>query len=232
MVKKNELRYLLILLLCTCLSLLMPLESSASSKAVPLNNSTAMVKKNTSTKAIDNIKIKYYKVEDGIVAICKNNNKYAVSLSGTVSFLDAAKHVLTKSTDNNECLGAKQTCVLFFKGPLTLDGSKYALYYKYKSSIKAQKTSNVNYSNSIVATADMQPVAVNLSVLNIGKTKLDIVRVSVLLYDHDHKLIACIPKYVTCHKKGQTAMESLDYPSFARGADSVKVYVDCAYKKK
>lgn len=232
MVKKNELKTLLLLLLCTCLSLSFPLESYANSNGVSMYSSTVAAKKKASKKAIDNVKIKYYKVEDGVVAICKNNNTYAVSLSGTVNFLDAAKHVLTKSTDNNECLGAKQTCVLFFKGPMTSDGSKYALYYKYKSSMKARKTSNQDYANSIVATADMQPVAVNLSVLNVGKTKLDIVRVSVLLYDHNHKLIACIPKYVTCHKKGQTAMESLDYPSFAQGADTVKVYVDCAYKKK
>ena len=232
MTNKHKNKIIALIVLCICLCSLFPQTGWASSQVDHSGSAVILAKKSSSAKATANIKVKYYKVEDGVVAICKNNNTYAVSLSGVVNFFDAAKHSLTRSTDSIECLGAKKTCVLFFKGPMTFDGSKYALYYKYKTSIKAKKTTNKDYSGAIVATADMQPVAVNLSALNIGKQKLDIVRVSVLLYDHEHKLIACIPKYVTCHKKGDSVMESLDYPSFAYGADTVKVYVDCAYTKK
>lgn len=176
-----------------------------------------------------NISITYRKIGNGIVAICKNKNSYPVKLSETVKFLDAAGTVLTTGTDYVECLGAKKSCVLFFKAPLT-DTGDYKVYHSYKKSVKVSKTTLKDYSGKIITTTNLQPTMFNLSVLNSGTKDLDVIRISCVLYDSSGKISGYVQKYVTCYEKGSSVLETISYPSVCPSPSKVKVYVDTAYK--
>lgn len=176
-----------------------------------------------------NISVTYCKVGNGILAICKNKNSYPVKLKGTIKFLDAANTVLATEKDAVECLGAKKTCVLFFKAPLT-DTGDYKVYYSYKKSIKVSQTKLKDYSSKIATTTNMQPTMFNLSALNNGSKSLDVIRISCVLYDGAGKVSGYVQKYVTCYQKGSSVLETISYPSVCPSPSKVKVYVDAAYR--
>ena len=176
-----------------------------------------------------NISITYRKIGNGIIAICKNKNAYPVKLKETVKFLDAANTVLTTETDSVECLGAKKTCVLFFKAPLT-DTGDYKVYHSYKKSVKVSQTKLKDYSNKIITTTNMQPTMFNLSALNNGSKTLDVIRISCVLYDGSGKVSGYVQKYVTCYQKGSSVLETISYPSVCPSPSKVKIYVDTAYR--
>lgn len=176
-----------------------------------------------------NVTTKYYKLPDGILAICKNKNNYAVTLEGKVTFLDAEKHKLAVSEDANYCLGAKQTCAMFYKAPLDAN-SNYVVYASSKKSLKVSKCSFTSYSKKIHTTTNMLPAIFNLSVINNGSKKLDVIRVSCVLYDGAGHISGYVQKYVSCYQKGSSVVESINYPATCTGCSKIKVYVDTAYK--
>lgn len=176
-----------------------------------------------------NINAKYYKLPDGILAICKNKNNYAVTLEGKVTFLDAEKHKIAVSEDVNYCLGANQTCALFYKAPLDAN-SNYIVYASSKKSLKVSKCAFTSYSKKIQAATNMLPSIFNLSVMNKGSKKLDIIRVSCVLYDSAGHVSGYVQKYVNCYDKGSSVVESINYPSSCTNCSKVKVYIDSAYK--
>lgn len=176
-----------------------------------------------------NISITYKKVENGVLAICKNKNSYSVKLSATVKFLDMAKTVLTTETDKVECLGARKTCVLFFRAPLT-DTGDYKVYHSLKKNVKVSKTTAKDYSGKMITTTNLQPTMFNLSVLNNSGKALDVIRVSCVLYDGAGSVKGYVQKYVTCYAKGASVLETIPYPSVCPSPSKVKVYIDAAYK--
>lgn len=221
--RTNGLIYVLVLLL------LLGLHPNVI-KASELNEEISILRstKYNAKTAKKNISISYKKVGNGIVAICKNKNPYPVRLEETVEFLDAAKTVLTKETDGVECLGAKKTCVLFFKAPLT-DTGDYKVYHSYKKSIKVGQTKLKDYSSKIITTTNLQPTMFNLSALNNSTKSLDVIRISCVLYDGSGRVSGYVQKYVTCYKKGSSILETISYPSVCPKPSKVKVYVDAAY---
>ena len=172
---------------------------------------------------------KYYKLQDGILLICKNKNNYAVTLEGKVTFLDAEKHKLAVSEDANYCFGAKQTCALFYKAPLDAN-SNYLVYNSYKKSLKVSKCTHKNYSKKIQTTTNMLPSVFNLSVANNSSQNLDVIRVSCVIYDNANHITGYVQKYAGCNKKGTSILETINYPATCTGHGKIKVYVDTAYK--
>lgn len=175
------------------------------------------------------ISVSYRKVDNGILAICKNNNSCPVKLTGTVKFLDVGKTVLTTETDTVECLGSKKSCVLFFRAPLT-DTGDYKVYHTLKKNLKVSQTKARDYSKKIITTTNLQPTMFNLSVLNSSGKTLNVIRVSCVLYDGSGKAAGYVQKYVTCYAKGSSVVESINYPSTCLSCSKIKVYVDSAYK--
>ena len=182
-------------------------------------------------KAKKNVSITYKKIGNGILAICKNKNSYPVKITESIKFLDAAKTALTEEVDSVECLGAKKTCVLFFKAPLT-DTGDYKVYSSYKKKVKVSKTSLKDESSSIITTTNLQPTMFNLSALNNGKKNLDVIRISCVLYDGSNKVSGYVQKYATCYQKGDSVLETISYPSVCPSVSRVKVYIDTAYQHK
>lgn len=180
-------------------------------------------------KAKKNISVTYKKVGNGILAICKNKNSYPVSLSGTVKFLDAGNTILSTEKDAVSCLGAKKKCVLFFKTPLT-DTGDYTVYHSYKKSIKVSRTEYKDYSDKIITTTNLQPTMFNLSALNSGSKKLDVIRISCVLYDGSGQIAGYVQKFVSCYDKGSSVLETISYPSVCPNPSKVKIFVDTAYK--
>lgn len=180
-------------------------------------------------KAKKNISVTYKKVGNGILAICKNKNSYPVSLSGTVKFLDAGNTVLSTEKDSVACLGAKKKCVLFFKTPLT-DTGDYTVYHSYKKSIKVSRTEYKDYSDKIITTTNLQPTMFNLSALNSSSKKLDVIRISCVLYDGSDQIAGYVQKFVSCYDKGSSVLETISHPSVCPSPSKVKVFVDCAYQ--
>lgn len=220
MKKHKVLHRVLALLLLITLAVSLQAPQAQAAKSTKFNAKTA--KKNLS--------LKYYKLEDGILLICKNKNNYAVKLDGAVSFLDTDKQVIAKSEDHNNCLGAKQTCALFYKAPLDANSS-YVSYASYKKSIKVSKCGYKSYSKKIVTSTNMLPSIFNLTVMNNSGKKLDVIRVSCVIYDHSGKIVGCVQKYASCYEKGATVTETISYPASCSNPDKVKVYVDTAYQQ-
>ena len=218
--RKFSHRFLPLLLICCMIfSFSVPIMQTSAASQSKFNAKTA--KKNLSTK--------YYKLEDGILVICKNKNSYPVTLEGKVTFLDAEKHELSTSTDQNLCLGAKQSCALFYKAPLDAN-SNYMVYSSYKKSLKISKCSYTSYSKKIQTTTNMLPSIFNLSVVNNGSKTLDVIRVSCIIYDNTGKISGYVQKYVSCYKKGSSVLETINYPDTCTNHNKIKVLVDTAYK--
>lgn len=220
MKKHRILHRILALLLLLTLAISIQVPQAKAAKSTKFNAKTAK----------KNLDLKYYKLDDGVLLICKNKNSYPVKLEGTISFLDTEKHVITKSKDQNHCLGAKQTCILFYKAPLDAN-SNYVTYASYKKSIKVSKCDYKSYSKKIVTSTNMLPSIFNLSVMNNSNKKLDVIRVSCVIYDHSGKIIGCVQKYANCYEKGSTITETISYPPVCSNPDKVKVYVDTAYQQ-
>ena len=181
------------------------------------------------TTAKKNLSLKYYKLSDGILLICKNKNDYPVKLEGKVTFLDAAKNSLAVSEDQNNCLGAKQTCALFYKAPS--DGnSNYVAYSSYKKSLKVSKCAYKSYSSKIKTSTGLLPTGFDLSVTNKSGKKLDAIRVSCVIYGDSGEITGYVQKYATCYDKDASVTETINYPSSCTSHKKIKVYVDTAYK--
>ena len=220
----------LLLLSMILTSIAVPVHASSKENAtVTLDQGQLLGAKFDAAKAQKNLSVKYYKLKNGVVAICKNKNSFAVSLDGTVKFLDNDKSVITKSVDQNACLGAKESCALFFKAPLDQYGN-YVRYDSCKKSIKVGNTKYKSYSKKISTTTNMQVVMYNLCVANNSTKKLDVIRVSCLVYDAGGNLAGYSQKYVTCYKSGSSLIENMDYPATCSSPSKIKVLVDCAYK--
>lgn len=222
MKKRKFINRTLALLLLIALSLSIQIPQTQTVQAA---NST---KFNAKT-AKKNLTVKYYKLADGILLICKNKNSYPVKLEGAVTFLDADKQELSVSKDQNNCLGAKQTCALFYKAPLD-SNSNYLMYHSYKKSLKVSKCTYKSYSKKIKTAVNVQPNVFNLSVMNNGTKKLDMIRVSCVIYDSTGAITGYVQKYVTCYEKGSSVLETISYPAACKSHSKIKVYVDTAYK--
>lgn len=217
-------------ILCRTIALLLLIVLSLSTQ-IPQAQTVlgANTTKFNAKTAKKNLNVKYYKLADGILLICKNKNNYPVKLEGKVTFLDADKQELSSSKDQNNCLGAKQTCALFYKAPLD-SNSNYLAYSSYKKSLKVSKCEYKSYSKKIKTAANLQPTVFNLSVMNNGTKKLDVIRISCVIYDSTGAITGYVQKYVTCYKKGSSVLETISYPSTCTSHSKIKVYVDTAYK--
>lgn len=189
----------------------------------------AASKKYDAKKAKKNLKYTYKKIPEGIMVLCKNNNSFDVKLDGTVKFKDAANHTLSTEKDSLETVSAKKTAILYFKAPLDANGDimKYA---KYSKSIKVSKPSKTSYSGQIQCSTNTLATGFNLSVYNNSPKNLDIIRVSCVIYDAKKNIVGYTKKYVTCYEKNTSVLETVAYPSHCQNPDSVKCYVDTAYK--
>ena len=188
----------------------------------------AATKFNAST-AKKNLSLKYYQLDDGILLICKNKNSYPVQVEGEVSFLDAAKNTLAVSKDQNNCLGAKETCILFYKAP-TDGNSNYVAYKSYKKSIKVSECKYKSYSSKIKTSTKLSSAQFKLAVTNNSGKKLDVIRVSCIIYDKSGNITGYVQKYATCYDKGASVSEKINYPLTCTSHSKIKVYVDTAYK--
>ncbi|MEY8332687.1 hypothetical protein AALB53_06200 [Lachnospiraceae bacterium 47-T17] len=216
--KKRKLIYRMLALLLLAL-ISMNIQVPQAQAATKFNAKTAK----------KNLTLKYYELSDGILLICKNKNDYPVKLEGKVTFLDAGKNNLAISEDQNNCLGAKQTCALFYKAPA--DGnSSYMAYSSYKKSLKVSKCPYKSYSSKIKASTELHPTGFDLSVSNKSSKKLNVIRISLVIYGDSGDITGYIQKYATCYDKDTSITETVDYPVSCTSHKKIKVYVDTAYK--
>ena len=179
-------------------------------------------------KAKKNITATYKKVPNGVLAIYKNKNNYAVKLTGKMRFLDAdGKDIEVVKTVNN-CLGAKSTSAIFYQSPYDYNGN-IVNYNSYKGSFSVAKTKYKSFSKKLITSYDIQIVSTNFSVVNTSGKELENIYSSIVFYDSNGKILGCQGKYLNCYAKNSTDMFTLDHDMKWGQPAKAKIYVNWAY---
>lgn len=195
---------------------------------VMANAAPVQAKKFDKNAAKKKITVSCKKVPEGILAVYKNKNKTAVSLTAELAFLDADKNSMSVEKQKNLCLGAKCTSAFLFRAPL--DGSgEYVNYSSYSASFTVAKSRYKNYSRKISVGTNPQTVLVNYDASNKSGKNLDSIHATFLFYGRDGKLLGCQEKYLNCLEKNAADRGSIGYPHGITDPAKVKVYVDWAY---
>ena len=189
-------------------------------------------KSSVKKKTVHGIKYELHDTGKGVVAILKNNNKYAVELTAKLVYYRKGKMIDSKS-DVNYAFEKGKTCALFFDAPLDSD-FEYVDYDNYKISISVEKgTYLICGSSKIKTTSNFGEDNVTVKVKNNYKKKLSYIQIACVFYDSDGNAIGYEHHYADCKKKG-----SVDYLTFyfpydedydTIYPDSYKIYVNNAY---
>lgn len=190
---------------------------------------TAQAESFNKTKAKKNITVSYKKVSNGILAVYKNKNSYAVKLTAKMRFLDAADNDISVIKEVNNCLGAKSTAAIFYPAPYDSKGN-IINYSSYKGSFSVAKTDYKSYSKKLTVSSDIQTISTNFSVVNTSDKNLKNIHVTVVFYDNDGAILGCQGKYLNCYEKGSSEMFTVSHDIKWITPAKVKVYVDWAYK--
>ena len=201
--------------MCFVLLCIMPVKVS---KAEAFNKKEAQKK----------ITVSYKKLSDGILAIYKNKNKYAVKLTGTMRFRDADGKDIQVLKEQNFCLEAGASCAMFFSTPYDSNGN-HVNYTSYKGSFSVAKTQYKGYSKKISISSDIQTVYSNFSAINTGKKTLSNIHVSIIFYDSEGIILGYRGKNVNCYKKNSMDLFTIDHAVNWGIPAKTKIYVDCAY---
>ena len=127
------------------LSVMLCLMLIAGLIAVPVEAKNKTKKNKTKTEttfnaktAKKNINVKYIKTGEGILAIYKNKNNYAVALTASIKYVDVAGNSLLEDSVENPCIGQKKTMAYFFKGPVD-DNNNFMNYRDFSGAISVEK---------------------------------------------------------------------------------------------
>lgn len=164
----------------------------------------------------------------GILIRYTNKNKYPVSLKTTLSFRDTAKTVLSKEEDHNFCLAPGKSTYMYFPKPVN-ENNQYIDYADYKVSMSSSATRFKDYTEDITYWCTPGNVNMTATAYNYSGKNLTAVRVSYLLYDKSGRVIAYIPYYPSCLKKGTHCEEPVNYPVYCSSPAKVKGFIDYAY---
>lgn len=175
-----------------------------------------------------NVTVSYKRFSDGILAVYKNKNSFAVTLSGTLSFKDAEGKSLSKETQKNLCLTKKSTATFFFKTPL--DGSGNPMIYdSYKGSYSVGQSKFKSRTSKINIATTLQPIQTDIAAINLSGKKLTNINVTFVFYDANDTALMCKSKYLNCYDINQVDQFSISYAGEHRTPSKVKTYINWAY---
>ena len=183
----------------------------------------------------------YYRATntDALVAIVKNNNKTAVSVTMTVVYFDSKGNMLDKSTDFNYAFEAGRTCILTTPCPKDSNYDPVS-YASYKVTYDVREASDTNkkrcgakYINITSNRADSKILA---EVTNVGNKDFSYVHYTTVYYDANNKIIDTRANYSSCKESGKTVYDTIYIPSDTKSEHyelidyaSYKIFVDYAY---
>lgn len=179
-------------------------------------------------KAKKNITVTYKKFPTGVLAVYKNKNKEAVTLSATMHFRDAAKKDLSKETQKNLSLGAKATATFFFTAPRDEYGNCIN-YNNYTCSYSVSKAQKKSYVKKISISSQLDVVEAKFAAVNTGTKELSSIHATFVFYSEDGMPIRCFTKTLSCFKGNSIDQFVISYPDGMQRPSKVKVYVDWAY---
>ena len=185
-------------------------------------------KKFDSKAAKKKITVTYKKVPNGVLAIYKNKNKFAVKLSGTMRFRDSSNKAISTEKLANECLGPKSTAALLYLAPVNEVGDVIN-YANYKGSFSVSKTPNKSYAKKISIQSEIGALSGNFAAVNMSGKNLDYIHVTTVFYDGNQNITYCQTKNINCHEKMSIDQFTVDYIGIVNKPQTVKVYVDWAY---
>lgn len=174
------------------------------------------------------VSVTYRKVPNGVLAIYKNKNSYAVTLSGTMKFYDGASNVMSKETQKNNCLAAKKTATFLFKMPTDQYGNSIQ-YTKYKASYSVNSTKYKSAIDNISVNCELKPIqAQGVAVYN-GKKTLSNVNATLVFYDGNDNIVSCKTKYLSCYTSNAIDQFTVNYDLESYVPSKYKIYINWAY---
>lgn len=185
-------------------------------------------------KTIKNVEYELQDTGRGVIAILKNNNKYAVSIEGKLVYLNNNGKMLDASSAYNYCLEPSATCALFFSGP-TNSSYRYVEYSNFKLSMSVTKSYYDKYASSKISIKKNRGADnITIKATNKSKYDLDTIQIAIVFYDEAGNAIGYDYNYADCKNKKSSDYLSFDYP-YDENYDTVypasyKVYVNHAYK--
>ncbi len=220
-------RFLSIMLCMVLIAGLVAVSAEAKKKTKTKKNKTKTETTYNEKTAKNNIKVTYTKTNTGILAVYKNKNNYAVSLKGTLKYVDAAGGTLLEDSVENLCLGKKKTMAYFYKAPVD-ENSNYMEYYEYSGSFTVADTSKKDYTDKITITTDIQPTMCKCVAMNTATKDLTSIFTTFVFYDAAGNILAAYNQHVNCTSASSALDFSVEYPGLSQPA-SVKVYKNWAY---
>ena len=185
-------------------------------------------------KTIKNVEYELQDTGRGVIAILKNNNKYAVSIEGKLVYLNNNGKMLDASSAYNYCLEPSATCALFFSGP-TNSSYRYVEYSNFKLSMSVTKSYYDKYASSKISIKKNRGADnITIKATNKSKYDLDTIQIAIVFYDEAGNAIGYEYHYADCKEKKSSDYLSFNYPydedyETIRPA-SYKVYVNHAYR--
>lgn len=187
----------------------------------------------SASEATKNISCTLQDTGRGVVAILKNNNKIAVSVSAKMAYYSGGK-MLDTASDENYAFESGAECALFFHAPYDSSYNRVS-YDDYKITMSVEKM-----SSSIVCDAKKIGVSSNVGAENIsaevknnsGK-EFEFVEVAVVYYNAKGEAIGYEDTYANCKTSGSIDYISLNFPHDDNydtiTPDTYKTYVNYAY---
>lgn len=185
-------------------------------------------KKFNAKEAKKKVTVTYKKTSNGILAIYKNKNKVPVKITATMHFLGSNNKDTSKETRTNNCVSAKSTATIFFRGPIDADGN-YISYVGYKGSYKVQKSKYKGYAKKITVSSELRVIDGAFTAVNLSGKDLSNIEATIAYYDGNDNLMGCRIQYLNCFKKNSIDQFTVDYIEGKGIPVKVKVYINTAY---
>lgn len=182
--------------------------------------------------ASKNISGEFTDTGSGVIAILTNNNSYAISLSATIIYYDAAGSMLAKTTESNYYFEPGKKCSMYFIGPYDNNYEDVA-YSSYKVSYSVEST---EYQTSNLAdikvSSNIGMDNVMVEVTNSGNKSAEFTEIGIVFYK-DGKAIAHDYQYAECGVPGSTDYLEFSFPYDENWdtiqIDSYQVFVNSSY---
>ena len=178
-------------------------------------------------KATKNIKASYKVMDNGILATYKNKNTYAVSLTATVKFVDAAGQTIGEETFLDKCFPKKKSVVYFFRTPMNDNGSPKR-YGSYSLKFSVKKAEGKDSTGKIKINYSISPTVTNCTAMNLGKIDLSSINATFVFYNSKGDIMCIRNSYLNCRRANTANDFTLTYVGLGT-PKKMKIYVNWAY---
>ncbi|MBS5933730.1 MAG: Ig-like domain-containing protein [Clostridiales bacterium] len=187
----------------------------------------------SSKDAVKNIQCELQDTGDGVVAILKNGNKVAVSISAKLVYYNNSGNMIMATSDSNNCLEPNASCALFFRGPYDSD-YKDLDYSDYKITMSVEKTYADKYDSSKIQVNSHMGENVTAEFTNNSDYDLEYITVAIVYYDVNGNAIGYDNSYVYCESAGSVDFKTFDFPYDSEYntiiPNSYKIFINSAYQ--